>query len=205
MNCKYDLFKHNLNCYFKKIFLNIRGYFLLYLLLFIIAFITGIFTASRYIDDISYDNMLCTMLIDFLKRDKGIFSLFFSYSIWYLTFILFIVFFNKNIFCGIVNVVVLFFFSYIIGFDLCVIIVSFGLTGIIFGVFVYGLFSILAFLSLIIIISLSFKRFRLKYSLCGEERKELMCNYILFAVLGLASILLACILLSIMHIFVIIG
>ena len=64
----------------------------------ILGLISGIFTASRYSGDLKLENIPDDNIISFLCREKGSFSLFFSYFIKFTIAGLLIIFFNINSF-----------------------------------------------------------------------------------------------------------
>lgn len=205
MNCKCEIIKNNICRYLSKIFSELKYYLIIFAIFFTLAFVTGILTAAKYSSDITYDNFLNQTILEFLKKEKGIFSLFLSYYFWFFLLSIFVILFTKNIFFSILETLIFMLFSYIVGFDLSVFIYSFGLVGIIFGIFIYGLLMILVAITFIIIISIATKKMKCKNVYCScEERKELRKIYFVFLILGLMFLYLICILLSILHIFVII-
>ena len=75
-------------------------------------------------------------------------------------------FFTRNKIFYIINIIIIFLISYIFGFDLCIIVATLGLSGVILGVFTLGLLGILVFITLMIIMSIACKRCKEKYTYC---------------------------------------
>lgn len=205
MVCKLSLIKDRLLGGFCKILNELKYYLIIFTIFFIIAFVTGILSASKYSQDITAENLINETLLEFLKKEKGVFSLFFSYYFWFFTLSLFIILFTKNLFINILEVIALMLLAYIIGFDLCVIFFSFGLVGIIFSIFIYGILMLFVCMTLIFILSFATKLLKNKVNcLVSRDKRGLKSVYLTFLILQFVILYVLCILLSILHIFVII-
>lgn len=188
-----------------KLFALYKYYLLVFFIFFLIAFITGIMTCSHYSADITTDNIINVYLLGYLKKDSSYLSFFLMLSVYFLIFSLFIVIFTRNQFISIVQCVIFILFSYILGFDTCVIIITLGLSGIIFGILVYALLSILIIINIIILMSIACKRLKDRKKSCQTfEHSQYVKLYILFIIIGEILLFLLSILFGIIHIFVIV-
>ena len=177
----------------------------IFFILFLISFITGIMTCSRYSDVITIDNLINEYLLNFLKKDMKFISFFLINSLWCLLFGLFVIFLTRNYFFVICDCVLLCLLSYIFGFDLCVIILSLGLSGVIFGVVIKGILLISLFLLLIFLLSVAVKRFVMFKKLCENQEKGYLAKlYCIILTLCIVLIFLYVLLFSTIHIFVIV-
>ena len=87
----------------------------------------GVCVAIKYSNDIKLENLSDSNLIDFIKGDKGVWSLFFSYLIIFLINFFLIVLINFKPLFSVFSVFILMVKGYLIGFDLTVLIVLYGL------------------------------------------------------------------------------
>ena len=188
-----------------KLFVFYKNYLLVFFILFLIAFITGIMTCSHYASSIDCEKLINSYLYSFLCRDSSYMSFFLILSVYFIIIAVLFFFITNNVFLVVVDIVVLILTSYILGFDLCVIIISLGLSGVIFGILIFGLFGILVVSILICILSISCKRIKERRRSCESfEKSVYMKLFFVFLLLGVAFLFLLCILLSIIHIFVIV-
>ena len=203
MKYGYEVLKDKIYRFSVKLIKEYKYYLIIFSIFFLLAFVTGIFTALKYSMDLSVDNFINKALLEFLKHEKGFWGLFFSYYIWLLLICVFVIFFTKNVLCNIMEILAFMLFSYIIGFDLIVMFFSFGIVGIIFAVCIYGLLMLMICLTVILLLSIATKNMKNK---CTDVRacSEISKLYLLLCVAQGVFLLLFCILLSILHIFVII-
>lgn len=172
---------------------------------FLIGFITGIMTSSRYVSDISCDNLINKYLCAFLKKESKYISFFLILSVYYLIVSLFIIIFTRNRFFVVLNVILLTLLSYIFGFDLCIIVTCLGLSGVILGVVFWGLLGVIVFVTLMIITAIACRRCKDRRSACQSfDNSGYIRMYLLFVVIGLIVLFLMVLLFSIIHIFVIV-
>lgn len=205
MNCKCVIVKDRLCNTFVKLIKDLKYYIILFLIFFIIAFITGFLTASKYSSGLSYSNFINEKIVEFLKKEKSTLSLFLSYYFWILLLSLFTICFTKNLFLNILEIISFMLYSYIIGFDLCVFIYSFGIIGFVFGVFIYAVLMILTMLTYLFILAIATKILKNKSVCIGKGNiKDIRKTYFLLLLLQCFILFLLCILFSILHIFVII-
>lgn len=189
----------------KELIIRYKYYIIIYSILFVIVFATGIFTALKYSKDLSPDNFINKTMLEFLKKEKGVFSLFLSYYFWFFLLSFIAMFFTVNVFINIIEILASLLLVYIIGFDLCVMFFSFGIVGIIFSIFVYGLIMMLSFICFIFIISISTRLLKSGNYVCSRsEKKEILKTYLFFLIILTILLYLLCMTLTILHIFVII-
>ena len=134
-----------------KLFVKYKYYLLVFFVFFFISFMTGIFTCSAYISDISCDNLINGYLLSFLKNDSSYFGFFLVCSLYFLIVSLIFILLTWNIFFIVVDVIILSIMGYVFGFDLCLIVVSLGLAGVVFGIFIMGLIGLCIFFICIMI------------------------------------------------------
>jgi len=197
--------KNIIFCNTSKVVLFYKNYLLVFFLLFLIFFITGIMTCSHYISSVSCDNLINTYLCSFLKNESRYFSFFLIMSIYFVCISLIIIIFTRNYFFVILNSVILSLMSYIYGFDLCIVIMCLGFAGIILGSLILGVLGISIFICIIFIMSIATKRLKeRKSTCCSLEKSDYLRLYITFIILGILLIFLMSFLFSIIHIFVIV-
>lgn len=205
MKEKWWTFKNYFCQNISKLFKQYKYYLLVFFLIFLVCFITGILTCSEYASSISCDNLINKYLLGYLTKESSYLSFFLMLSVYFILIALFVIFFTRNSFVVIVDGVVLSLVSYVLGFDVCVVILSLGLSGVVFGIFVYGLLGILSLFFLILIISFATRRIReIKLSCDGMSRGEYVKFYSIFIMLAEVVIFIMSILLGIIHIFVIV-
>lgn len=189
----------------RKIFEKFKYYLLGFFILFLISFITGVMTCSNYSSIVTCDNLINKYLLDYLMKENTYITFFLALSFFFLCINLFVIFATRNIFIVILDSVVLLFISYILGFDCCILIISLGISGIIFGSIVYGLLCIFALFSLIFVMAISINRYKEKKKNCEIfDNSKYIKLYIFFITLGELLLLLMSILFGIIHIFVIV-
>lgn len=188
-----------------KFILRYRVYLLVFFVIFLISFVTGICTCASYASDITCENLINKYLYSFLCRDLSYFSLFLIYSLYFALVALFIIFLTRNIFISVVDGILLALMAYIFGFDLCVIILSLGLSGIILGILVGGLLGIAIFCLIVLMISIATHRYRTQKRMCGDEcDTKYWAIYLTIILIAMLIIFIGCLLFSIIHIFVIV-
>lgn len=187
-------------------FLSIYKYYLLvFFVLFLISFVTGIMTCGHYGSDITCDNLINKYLLGYLAKDTSYISFFLMLSVYFLIISLFVSVFTRNVFIVVVDIVAYCITSYILGFDVCVIVISLGLSGVIFGSLVYGLFGILIMLSLALIFSIAIRRFK-ESKKCRSTLPSAtyIKIYLLLILISELLIFIMSIIFGIIHIFVIV-
>lgn len=188
-----------------RLFARYKYYLLVFFVLFLICFITGIMTCINYSSSISCDNLINTYLLGYLQKSSSWIGFFLIMSLFFLIISLFIIIFTRNILFVIMDILILLLTSYILGFDICIIIISLGLSGVIFGILVYGLLGILTMLIIMFILSIAVKRLRDKQKMCPSiDNSQYFKVYLLLLILGLLVLLVMSILFGIIHIFVIV-
>lgn len=182
-----------------------RYYLIIFAIVFLISFITGVMTCVNYSSSISCEKLINIYLLSYLKKDSSYISFFLMHSLYFLIVALFVTVLTRNIFVIIIDGVILSFLSYILGFDVCVVIISLGLSGVIFGVLVYGLLQLCVMLCLIVLMSIASRRVRDKKSVCQiYENSQYVKMYCVFFVLAILILFVLSILFGIIHIFVIV-
>lgn len=196
---------------FKSVFLNFssrliityKNYLLVFFILFLIGFLTGIITASGYSKDLACDNLINPYMLDFLKKEMTFFSYFLTVGIIFVLFGLFTMLLVRTKFLIVINSIIMIFFAYIFGFDLCVIIVTCGLAGIICGILFLAVPWILIFMIYLIIMSIQAKRVICKHE-CAKYSREFCKLISILITIALLLMLISILLFSTIHIFIII-
>lgn len=165
-------FRDNLYLWFVKLLSVHKGWLCGFFLVFLIGFITGIMTCVNYLDVVTYKNIINKYLISFLTLDSSYLSFFFMMLAWFLMIAVIIWLFTKNFFCVVLNFILLAIMSYVWGFDICIVITTLGLAGILYGVVLLGCIGLLIFINIIIIQSVACKRFCETKNICSQEQKQ---------------------------------
>ena len=188
-----------------KLLKQYKYYLLVFFLLFLISFITGILTCSNYASDISCDNLINKYLLSYLTKERSYLSFFLMMGVWFLLIALFFVCFTCNAFMSVVDTIILSLISYILGFDVCVITVCLGLAGVIFGILVYAMIGILIMILLVVIMSLATRRLRERRLSCDNVSSgQYIKLYIAFIVLAEIMLFVMSVIMGVIHIFVIV-
>ena len=184
---------------------NHKGWLISFGIVFLIAIITGIMTTINYLDIVTYENLINKYLMELLAGKRSYVSFFLLMSFWFLITVSFIITFTKNIFFVVVDFILLAILSYILGFDICIIVMTIGLAGVIYGVLILGVLSILIFSVIIIISSIVCKKyFTTKNACSNENNRQYLAVFLCFVVLGCAIIFVMSFLFSSIRIFVIV-
>lgn len=182
-----------------------KVYLLVFFILFLIAFITGVMTCSNYASSIDCDKFINNYLYAFLCRESSYISFFLILSFYFLVLAILFFFVSCNAFFVVVDTIILILSSYILGFDICVMILSLGLSGIIFGVIVFGVLGILVMIVLMALLSITCKRLKERKNSCETlDKKSYIQMFFVLVLLGVTFLFLFSLLLSIIHIFVIV-
>ena len=105
----------------------------------------------------------------------------------------------------ILNFVIIAIMSYIWGFDICIIVMTLGLAGVIYGVVVLGMLGLLIFASSVIIMSITCKKYIITKNSCDEDsRRGYMWLYFAFIIIAICVLFIMSLLFSSIHIFVIV-
>ena len=189
-------FNSILNNYFREF----KGRIILLCIIFIISFITGILTCIEYSDVVTCENLIDKYLYSFLKNDMNFFSYFLMVALFYLLLgLLCFIFASSKIMCFI-NCCIFSLISYIFGFDLCIIIITLGLSGIIFGILFRGVWIFVLFiyiLYLAVVTKIAFSKDR-----CFDK-KSLFKLFLILSFISLLILFVTIILFSTIHIFII--
>lgn len=178
---------------------------LVFFIIFLIGFITGIMTCSHYSKSITYENIINEYLLKFLACEYKFTTYSLILSIWFILISLFVIFFTRNLLMVVVNGVFLALMSYIYGFDLCVIIISFGLAGVVLGILVLGILGVILFLLFMLVLSVATKRFWINKKFCESVSQGYYFKIYLFIIcLSIAIIFIMSMMFSVIHIFIIV-
>ena len=118
MGEKCDRLKNNINRFASRFWFEYKYYLLVFFIIYLVGFLTGIFTCTSYIKDVSIDNLINKYLYNFIANNTTFFSYFLTLSVYFVIIFLFTFLCVKNKFMTIVNVVLLALMSYIFGFDI---------------------------------------------------------------------------------------
>ena len=196
-------FKHVFLYNLVRILSKYKWYIIVFFIIFLIGYITGVLTASKYASDLTCENLINVYLYSLLKKEIKPITYFIILSIFYGLIVLFFVIFTRNKFMVLLDAFLLFLIAYISGFDICVICVCLGLSGILLGVLAYGVLGLVVFFNLCTIMAIA-------CSVSGCQRNgELNMRGLwqLYGVIFLVSILclfLISFIFSFIHLFVIV-
>ena len=172
---------------------------------FLVTFITGIMTCVHYLDVVTYENLINEYLINLLTKKSTYLSFFLMMLLWFSIIVCILIFCTKNIFFVIVNFILLALMSYVWGFDICIIVMTMGLAGVVYGILILGLLGIILFFTIILIMSITCKRFFITKNICDNEtKKEYFKVFCCIIIIGIIVIFVMSLLFSSIHIFVIV-
>lgn len=193
-------FSYKISCLLRD---NIR-WFISFVCTFLIGALTGIFTASKYAADLEPSNLINEYLYSLLTKDKAMLSYFIILVVYFTLVSLFVIFLTRNRLMILVDGLLLFFMSYIWGFDICVIFVSLGLAGIILGFICNVILGLIFFLNLCLIFAIV-----AKMKTCEKKpyykQNEYVRLYVVLWLIGIVILFLISLIFSLIHIFVIVG
>lgn len=167
-----------------------------YKILIILAFVglfgiaTGILTASKYSSKLELNNISNETFVKFLKNNTGIWSLFFSYFLRFSIISAIAIFINIKPFCIGFNIITLCFWCYINAFDFTIVILLYGLAGILCTLIILVPFFIVLLFIYLVISSIAIKNNILKHKFgknCSYTYSPLKLYLLL---LGIATIVL---------------
>lgn len=203
MEGKFERLKNYFFSSASRFFKYYKKYLLVFFIVFLFGFCTGIFTSSGYSSDLAVDNLINKYLYSNLSNEMSFFSYYLTLLIFLIIAIIFTMFLVRNKFMVCANIFLLFIMAYIFGFDLCVIVVCLGLSGVIFGVLFYGILGIIVFALYICIMAISSKNAIAKDK-CNNSFKEILHENMPFILFAIIVLFASCLLFSIIHIFVIV-
>lgn len=120
--------------------------------------IVGVFTVIKYSADIKIDNLSDTGLVEFVKGNKGTMGLYFPYLFGFLFSAIIIIFTNfKPVFC-VFSYLVLAVKGYLLGFDITILIIVYGLWGIVNSIVLILPFELIICFVLILISAIAIKQ-----------------------------------------------
>lgn len=170
----------------------------------------GIFTAVKYSGEIELDNLADSNLVDFLKGDRGTMGLFFPYLFSFLFYCSVIIFINFKPFLSVITFLLLIIRSYLVAFDVTVIIILYGFTGILNVVLIILPCELMLLMILTIIAAVAIKR-NINQKKFGPSFncKPYMINYskifVILIIVGIILMLLKCLLMPLIRVTIIVN
>lgn len=190
---------------FLKLLVLHKGWLAIFLVVFLLSFITGIMTCVHYLDIVTYENLINEYLIELLSKKSTYLSFFLMLLLWFSVVIVVVIYCTKNIFFVVVDFCLLALMSYIWGFDICIVVMTLGLAGVIYGILFLGVLGLVVFGIITLIISIACKKFFVTKNVCDNEMKrEYFKVNCLLILLGIAILFVMSLLFSSIHIFVIV-
>lgn len=182
-----------------------KGWLVIFFAVFLLSFITGIMTCVHYLDVVTYENLINEYLIKLLTKDSTYLTFFLMMLLWFCVVIIACVLLTKNLFFVIVDFVILGLMAYIWGFDLCIIVMTLGLAGVIYGVLLLGVLGLLIFFVIILVLSVACKKFFITKNICDSEvKRDYFRLFLVLIFCGTAVLFVMSLLFSSIHIFVIV-
>lgn len=182
-----------------------KGWLVIFFAVFLLSFITGIMTCVHYLDVVTYENLINEYLIKLLTKDSTYLTFFLMMLLWFCVVTIACVLLTKNLFFVIVDFVILGLMAYIWGFDLCIIVMTLGLAGVIYGVLLLGVLGLLIFFVIILVLSVACKKFFITKNICDSEvKRDYFRLFLVLIFCGTAVLFVMSLLFSSIHIFVIV-
>lgn len=194
--------KYNIINIASRFFICYKNYLLVFFIIFLFGFLTGIFTCSQYSSDLTCENLINKYLYNFLCNEMNFFTFFLILSLFFLLISVLTIILIRNKFMVVVNIFAMFLMSYVFGFDLCIVVVCLGLAGIILGILFLGVLGVGVFGAYISIMSIVCSQ-AFRKDTCNTF-KSLFANCLVFVLIAIILLFFSTLLFSIIHIFVII-
>jgi len=170
-------------------------------LISLIFIITGILTCAQYSDIVTYENLIDKYLFSFLKRDTDFLGYFLTVFVFYLLINFLIIVCSSSKFFVIVCHIILCLACYVFGFDLCIIMLTLGLSGIIYCILFRVIWIFVIFNIIILLSVVSFHVFAKSNCI---PKKYLLKLFLILAIVSAIILFLSIFLFSSIHIFIII-
>lgn len=200
MSEKSNRFRNQISNIISNFIRQFKGKILMLCIIFIISFITGILTCIEYSDMVTCENLIDKYLYSFLLNDINFLSYFLMMAVFYLLFGFLCVLFSQSKFMCVINIVIFCLINYIFGFDLCIVIISLGLSGIIFGILFRGIWILVIFTHLLLLAVVSNCAFSKDKCV---DKKALFKLFFLLSIIAFVILFVSIILFSAIHIFII--
>lgn len=188
----------------REIIKRYKGFLLFFCAVFLLGLVTGIFTAGGYSGDLDAESLINEYLYNVLTKSSKTLTYFLILTFYFAVVVLFSSLCTRNVFFIVVDSLLMLLMSYVWGFDITIIFVCLGLSGIILGFITYGVIGLLFFINLSLIFSvastLSFSRRN-----CEIMGKDFALLYFSLFLVGVVYLFLISFVFSIIHIFVIVG
>lgn len=182
-----------------------KGWLVIFFAVFLLSFITGIMTCVHYLDVVTYENLINEYLIKLLTKDSTYLTFFLMMLLWFCVVTIACVLLTKNLFFVIVDFVILGLMVYVWGFDLCIIVMTLGLAGVIYGVLLLGVLGLLIFFVIVLVLSVACKKFFITKNICDNEvKRDYFRLFLVLIFCGTAVLFVMSLLFSSIHIFVIV-
>lgn len=189
----------------RKLLSYYKRYLFVFFVIFLIFFITGIMTCTDYSSSVSHEHLINKYLAQYLTKESTYVGFFLILSAYFLIINLFVIMFTRNTFLVVVDIIIFSLMSYVFGFDICIIVLNFGIAGVVFGILVLGLMHLIVFLIMMLIFSIAIKRWKDYKKSCENIQKNFYIRiYLALIVLGVLSIFVMSICFGVIHIFVIV-
>ena len=191
--------------FFAKLIIEHRKHIIIFAIIFLIGFITGIFTASEYSNNLSCEYLINTYLYSFLLRDSTYITFYLTMAVYLIIIVFCICMFTRNKVMIIIFAIIFSLGSYIYGFDICIIFVSLGIAGIVLGSISFGFMGVILAFVIIVILSIASKRCTNKLTagrFCNNF--EYFKLYFSLLLVVLVVLFLICFVFNVIHIFVIV-
>ena len=179
-------------------------------LMLILGLALGIYTTLKYSGEIELSNLSDIGFVEFLKGDKGVVGLFFSYMFKFLFCISIIIYLNFKPILSVCSYLLLIVRGYLIGFDLTAIILLYGFAGVLNVLIVIIPFELIVCMVLIAATAIATNRnFNLKRfgesSYCSRGCFNCSKTYLLLVVIGVLALLFRCLLMPLIRVTIIVN
>lgn len=196
-----NIYSNKLKSLIYNFFVKYYKVIILLALISLFAILTGVLTASKYASKLEIDNFINKTFANFIKNKSSVWSLFAKYLFNYLILCIVAIFLNIKPFCSIFNFVTIFIYSYSSIFDITVFIILFGMSGIIYGVFILVPFFLVLLFIYILISSIAIKGCvsRKKFGKLCDNNFSFIKVYTFLIAIAAILMIIECNLLNIMH------
>ena len=183
---------------------------LICLLMLVLGATLGVFTVIKYSDEIELSNLSDVSLVEFLKGNKSVTGIFFPYMFAFLFYVCVIIYFNFKPILSICSYLLLIVRGYLIGFDIAILIMLYGLAGVLNVIIILIPFELIVWLVLIVIAAIAIKRnYNMKKfgetSCCNPVGFKVSKTYIFLVIVGCLSLFFKCLLMPFMRVTIIVN
>lgn len=195
MRCKEtNIYSYKFKSIVHNFWMKYRKVIIVLALISLFGILTGCFTVGKHSSSIESSNISNQTFVDFVEGDAGVWALFFKCILYYLVLCIIAIFLNIKPFCVTFNIVALIIYCYLSAFDITAFILLYGLSGILYSIFILIPFFIILLMIYIFISAIAINNNLMR----SKFGKNCFCDfslgkvYIILICVGVLILLLEC-------------